>query len=63
MIATLLPPIYQALLGVGLLSALTLALGAAFWPFLEPRLLHWLERRRARREVGPGPRLGIRRRR
>lgn len=57
--AALLPPIYQALLGVGVLSALALALVAAFWPLIEPQLLHWLERRRARREVGP--RLGVRR--
>lgn len=59
--ASLLPEIYQALVGVGVLAALALALGAFFFPLIEPRLLHWLERRRARREAGPGPRLGIRR--
>lgn len=58
--ASLLPEIYQALLGVGALSALTLAVGAAFWPLLEPRLLHWLERRRRDRETS-ALRLGIRR--
>lgn len=58
--ASLLPEIHQALLGVGALSALTLAVVAFFWPLIEPRLLHWLERRRRDRETS-ALRLGIRR--
>ncbi len=61
MMATLLSPIYQALLGVGVLSLAACALLALTWGWIEPRLLHWLEHRRTRREAGPRPRTAIRR--
>jgi len=60
MMAALIPPIYQALLGVGFLALLTLALVAFFWRAVEWRLLCWLERRRRERETS-ALRLGLRR--
>lgn len=61
--ASLLPPLYQALLGVGFLAVLGLCLLALTWHLVEPRLLHWLERRRAHREAGrpAWPRRALRR--
>lgn len=58
--SALIPPIYQALLGVGVLSLAACALLALTWGWVEPRLLHWLERRRRDRETS-ALRLGIRR--
>ena len=48
---TILPFIHQALLGVGVLSLAACALVALTWGWIEPQLLHWLERRRHQREV------------
>lgn len=46
---------------LGLLALAGAGLVAYFWPQVEGWLIHTLQERRRKREVGPGPRLGVRR--